>query len=101
MTDLSRYQGLHALGSAWEVVFRNDVHAPGFVDWVLMEAMVSLCAETAPIFYDDTHAPAPAYRPGLRAELEEVLTQLTGQVTKSPLETRQTSLLGSESEVIE
>ena len=34
-------------------------------------------------------------------ELEEVLTQLTGQVTKSPLETRQTSLLGRESAVIE
>jgi len=72
---------MHALGPAWEVVFRNDVHAPGSVDWVLMEGMVTLCAETAPVLYDAACTPASVYRPGLRPELEEVLTRLLTAVT--------------------
>ena len=45
--DLSAYRGVGQFGRAWQYLLEHDSHAPGSVDRVLFERMVSVCADTA------------------------------------------------------
>jgi transglutaminase-like putative cysteine protease len=70
---LDAHRGPRPFGPAYARMFEEDVHAAGSVDRWLLDRMVWLCAETAPILY---RAPVPghsAYRAGTRPVLEALL----------------------------
>jgi hypothetical protein len=74
---LSEYMGIGQFGPAYEFMLRNDCHAPGSVDRVLMDRMVRLCGETADYVYAE-HTPTEArYDSGSRPELEAQAREAT------------------------
>jgi len=69
--DLSPYIGIGQFGPAYEIMLRNDCHAPGSVDRSLLHGMVRLCDATAGYLYAEHTPTRIQYRPGSRPALEE------------------------------
>lgn len=55
-------QGYGVFGKAYEVMLRNDLHAPGSIDCKLMERMILLEEDTLPLLYGRVPAVNPAIK---------------------------------------
>ena len=74
-------QGYGVFGKAYEVMLRNDLHAPGSIDHQLMEQMILLEEDSLPLLYGGV----PAVNPAMK---EHALYPFTRQfVGKSAVET--------------
>lgn len=67
---LEGYRGTARFGLAYDYMYRNDSHAPGSADRVLLEEMIFLCPETEPYLYGEYTPLALHYRSGSRPVLE-------------------------------
>ncbi len=80
--NLSKYTGSGQLGTAYGMMLRNDCHAPGSVDRLLIDRMVRLCAQTADPLYSGHTPTKVSYRSGSRPQLEaHVLHAMKGSVS--------------------
>jgi hypothetical protein len=68
--DVEAYRGIGQFGTAYRRMYENDVHSPGSVDRVLLDAMVRLCPETADYLYQAFTPIEARYRAESRAALE-------------------------------
>ncbi len=68
--DISKYQGIGQFGCAYQVMMKNDTHAPGSVDRVLTQRMIRLCQEIDPYLYEEYSPTSISYEKGERPELE-------------------------------
>lgn len=75
--NVSRYRGIGQFGPAYEVMLRNDTHAPGSVDRLLLEEMVRLSPETLDFLYREFTPLEVGYQPASLPELEEYAAQAT------------------------
>lgn len=51
MMDVSLFQGPGRFGRSYERMYKQDVHAPGSIDRVVLGRMVQLCRETVGYLY--------------------------------------------------
>jgi len=68
--DVSEYVGIGQFGRAYEIMLRNDCHAPGSVDGLLLERMIRLCPETADYLYREYTSTEAHYKVGSWPVLE-------------------------------
>jgi len=73
MNNIFKYQGLSQFGPAYGVMLKNDTHAPGSIDWTLMENMIRLCPETVDYLYGKYTPTKNLYKKGSRPELEHYI----------------------------
>jgi hypothetical protein len=73
----ARHVGLGVFGAAYEETFRNDPHASGSVDRVLMERMVRLCSETVDHLYGEFTPLEVKVEAGSRPALEDWVAGFT------------------------
>jgi hypothetical protein len=82
MNNISKYQGLGQFGPAYEIMLKNDTHAPGSIDRILMEGMIRLCPETADYLYSKYSPTKSFYKKGSRPRLEQYLRVISKNSSK-------------------
>src|SRR3712207_3195105 len=78
---LARYRGVGQFGRAYRRMYRGDGQAPESVARVLLEEMVQLCAETAPVLYGECTPTRVSYRAGARPAVERHAEKATRGAT--------------------
>lgn len=76
--NLNKYKGLGQFGSAYKIMFENDIHAPNSVDRVLTEQMILLCPKTQKYLYSKFTPTKVSYTNNSRPILEEYLKKIIG-----------------------
>jgi len=76
--NLNKYKGLGQFGSAYKIMFENDIHATNSVDRVLTEQMILLCLKTKKYLYSKFTPTKVSYTNNSRPILEEYLKKIIG-----------------------
>lgn len=80
--NLNKYKGLGQFGSAYKIMFENDIHAPNSVDRVLTEQMILLCLKTKKYLYSKFTPTKISYANNSRPILEECLKNIGNSKTE-------------------